>query len=277
MGVAGALIGSAVIGGATSIMGANAQKDAAETAADSAQQTNRETIEFNKWLYGDQKEQAKPWYNAGVDAITQLQSAIKDGTYNYDLSKVNQQQYNPVAFSGNVDVTQDPSYQFRLSQGVNALDHSAAASGMLQSGAQQKAITKYGQDLASQEYANAFARALQTNQTNNSDQANATQINNAANMNTVNTFLTELNNRFNRTASVSGAGQNANQSIANAGANMGNNVTSSLANTGAAVSAAATNAGNATANMYGGVATSANQGVQNYLSYSILKKNGLLN
>ena len=47
-----------------------------------------------------------------------------------------------------------PGYDFRLQQGVNALDRSAASKGMLLSGAQGKAVTDYGQNTASQEWGN---------------------------------------------------------------------------------------------------------------------------
>ncbi len=45
-----------------------------------------------------------------------------------------------------------PGYDFRMEEGVNALNRSAAAKGMLYSGAQQKALTTYGQGLADQTY-----------------------------------------------------------------------------------------------------------------------------
>lgn len=51
-----------------------------------------------------------------------------------------------------------PDYQFRLSEGLKASDRSAAANGMLLSGAQQKALSRYGQGLASQEYGNYWNR-----------------------------------------------------------------------------------------------------------------------
>lgn len=56
------------------------------------------------------------------------------------------------------DFEQDPGYAFRLSEGMKALDRSAAARGGLQSGAALKAAARYGQDMASQEYQNAFNR-----------------------------------------------------------------------------------------------------------------------
>jgi hypothetical protein len=252
MGIEMAILGSAVIGGIASNSAANAQKKASQTAADATVQANADNIAFQKWLYTDQKDQAAPWYNAGVDAITQLQKSIQDGTYNLDLSK-------------------DPSYQFRLKQGVDALDMSAASKGMLRSGAQEKAIEQYGQDLASQEYGNAFSRALQVNQTNNADELNAVQVNNASNLNALNLISGELNNEFNRTASVAGAGQTANNTVANAAQNMGAAVGQSTLNTGNALATNAINQGNATANLYSNLATTANTGVQNYLTYSMFK------
>lgn len=49
---------------------------------------------------------------------------------------------------------QSPGYQFRLNQGIQALDRSAAARGRLNSGAQSKALMRFGQGLASQEFGN---------------------------------------------------------------------------------------------------------------------------
>jgi len=55
----------------------------------------------------------------------------------------------------------DPGYQFRLKQGQNALESSAAARGNLNSGATMKALQRYGQDFGSNEYQNAYARMSQ--------------------------------------------------------------------------------------------------------------------
>lgn len=47
---------------------------------------------------------------------------------------------------------QSPGYQFRMQEGMNALTGNAATRGALQSGATQKALLKYGQNYASNEY-----------------------------------------------------------------------------------------------------------------------------
>jgi len=52
----------------------------------------------------------------------------------------------------------DPGYAFRQSEGMKALERSAAARNGLLSGATMKGIQRFGQDLASQEYQNAFNR-----------------------------------------------------------------------------------------------------------------------
>lgn len=54
------------------------------------------------------------------------------------------------------DLTQDPSYQFRLAEGQKALEKSMAARGMLNSGQAMKAITDYGQNMASTAYDDAY-------------------------------------------------------------------------------------------------------------------------
>ena len=59
----------------------------------------------------------------------------------------------------------DPSYQFRLNQGLGALEASAAARGVLRSGGTLQGVQDYAQDYASQEYQNIYNRALQDWQT----------------------------------------------------------------------------------------------------------------
>ena len=89
--VAGAVVGS-------SLIGANAANKASSTqaaAADQATQLQREM--FNK-----QVELQEPWRQAGVNALAKMQS-------------------------GDVMGYMDPSYQFRLGEGLKALDRQAAA------------------------------------------------------------------------------------------------------------------------------------------------------
>jgi hypothetical protein len=63
-------------------------------------------------------------------------------------------EYTPEMFAKGMD----PGYQFRLAEGMKGLERSAAARGGLLSGGTLKGIQRYGQDMASQEYTNAFNR-----------------------------------------------------------------------------------------------------------------------
>lgn len=67
--------------------------------------------------------------------------------------KINDLYNNPSEF-----LSEDPGYQFRLSEGQKAVERSAASGGFLQSGNLGTALTKYGQDMATQEYQSAFDR-----------------------------------------------------------------------------------------------------------------------
>ncbi len=62
------------------------------------------------------------------------------------------------------DFKADPGYDFRMSEGMKAIERSAAARGGLNSGATLKAITRFGQDTAAQEYGTAYNRFRQGQQ-----------------------------------------------------------------------------------------------------------------
>jgi hypothetical protein len=55
-------------------------------------------------------------------------------------------------------ITQTPGYQFRLAQGQQALERSAAARGRALSGQQLQALTGYGQGMAAQEFGDYYNR-----------------------------------------------------------------------------------------------------------------------
>jgi len=139
------------------------------------------------------------------------------------------------------DFQEDPGYQFRMAEGQKALERSAAARGGLQSGGTMKAIAKYGQDFASNEYGNAYNR-----------------------------FNNDRSQRFNRLSSIAGLGQQANSQMGAAGQNYANQA----GQIGWGVAKAQGDAGMAQANAWGQVA----QAPTNYLMMSNLaKQNGWRN
>jgi hypothetical protein len=124
---------------------------------------------------------------------------------------------------------QDPSYEWRKKQGIDALAASGAASGNYGSGNMGVALQDYGQNLASTEYQNAYNRW-------NQQQAQ----------------------EYNRLASMAGIGQVTAQNLGSEGAQATSNINSYLTNAANALGAGAIGSSNAWASGFGNLA---NQGV----------------
>jgi len=133
--IAAALIGggAAIIGGSIASSGARRAGETQAAAADRAGQLQLD--QFNR-----QVELQAPFREAGVRALGKLEGAAE---------------YTPF---GMAQFQQDPGYAFRLSEGQKALDRQAAARGGLISGGALKAAQRFGQEMGSQEYTNAFNR-----------------------------------------------------------------------------------------------------------------------
>jgi len=137
-GIATAIVGSAVIGGVMS-------SKAAGSAADAQVQSSAEANATQLKMFEQNREDQKPWRDAGVSALGQLSAGTSaGGDFNRDFTLS--------------DFTKDPGYDFRMQQGQRGLDASAAARGGALSGAAIKGAQRYGQDYASGEYQNAYNR-----------------------------------------------------------------------------------------------------------------------
>ena len=244
--VAGAVVGSAVIssnaarkaakeqsGATTQAMqyqtdagerAARIQADAATRAAELQSNATREAAQIQQRVadaqmalereqFNRQVELQQPFRTAGVNALNQLVPLASN--------------YTPF---GMEQFQADPGYSFRMDEGMKALERSAAARGGLLSGSAMKGIQRFGQGLASDEYANAFNR-----------------------------YQTERNARLNPLQSLAGVGQTATQQIGQAGqamtsgmgqtgqsmaANLGNLYTSGASNLGNIATSSANNLGN---------------------------------
>lgn len=123
------IISSGISAGA-SLLGSREVSRASTQAAD-------RTAEVAQRIYDTSRADLAPYRDVGVQSLNRLRD---------------------IYLTGNVPFTASPGYDFRLQEGINARDRSAAARGMLLSGAQQKAIESYGQGLASDEYGAGFNR-----------------------------------------------------------------------------------------------------------------------
>jgi len=148
--VAGAVVASAAIGAYSSNKAAGAQTSAANRATDA------QTAMFER-----QVELQEPFREAGLKGQNRLLEYLGLGG---DVNAPGYGKYATAEF-GMDKFQADPGYAFRMSEGMKALERSAAARGGLLSGANLKNTQRFGQDLASQEYQNAFNR-FQTQRTN---------------------------------------------------------------------------------------------------------------
>ena len=139
--------GSALVGGVFNLFGANneanAQKDAAQIQANAQLQA----AQMQQDRYNQTRGDLAGYRQAGEGATQGLVN-MTNKPFNFQFSQ------------------QDPSYQFRLQQGLAGQNASAAARGGYFSGATGQALQNYGQQAASQEYGNEFNRALMTRQNN---------------------------------------------------------------------------------------------------------------
>lgn len=157
------------------ITGSNQQAKAAKNAANLQYQSTQKASQVQKDMYDQTRTDLNPYNQAGYDSLKQLMGGMGEGGRFMET------------YSGQ-DIYDDPSYQFRLNEGLSAVQSGAAGQGGLLSGATQKALANYGQQAASQEYQNAYERF-------NADQAN----------------------QYNRLANLVGVGQNAAAQVGNAG------------------------------------------------------------
>lgn len=173
--VAVAIGGSALVGAGASLISAGkasgAQRDAAaqSTALQQAQLAQQDR------QYQQDRADLAPYREAGYTALGQLgRGTVDGGEFNRRFTMA--------------DYTADPGYQFRLDQGNRGIQASAAARGGVLSGGTLKALARYNQGAASQEYGASYDR-----------------------------FNNDTTTRFNRLASIANVGQTATNTGINAG------------------------------------------------------------
>jgi hypothetical protein len=166
-GPAGASLGASLGGSLEEVTGGGGGGAARDAARATAEATNRAT-ELQRRMYDENVARQKPFYDVGVNALPELVEASK--YRNFDMNQFQA----------------DPGYAFRLREGQQALDRQAAARGGLISGGALKAATRYGQEMGSQEYTNAFNRY----QTENAARLNPLQSLTGMSQTTANTLGT---------------------------------------------------------------------------------------
>jgi hypothetical protein len=225
--VAVAIIGSAVVGAGASMAASGKAAKTQERASDKATIAQKAALDRQIALQ-------EPFRQGGLTAQNEIMQYLGIG------GDKNAPGYGSLAKSfdetyGGDKFQQDPSYQFRVDEGIKAVNRSAAARGMLESGATLKGLTRFGQREGSQEYQNAFNR-----------------------------FQVERAARLNPLQSLMGSGQSASNVMTGATGQFGQNEASNIYN-----------AGQARASGYIGQSNALNQalgGITNYMVQAPINK-----
>jgi hypothetical protein len=209
---------------------ARIQADAATRAAEIQAQSAREAAAIQQQIadrqiaearrtFEEQRSFLQPYQEPGLNALARIQAGIAPG--------------GEFARPFTMDQFQaDPGYAFRLSEGQKALERQAAARGGLISGSALKAAVRFGQEMGSQEFQNAFARAQ-----------------------------TERANALNPLLALYGTGAETAGALSGAAGGMGSSIGSFLGQSGQAQAAGLLGAGQAAAGGVTGAAGASAQGV----------------
>jgi hypothetical protein len=190
--VATAIVGSAAIGAATTAYtaskAADAQTGAANRASDTQLQLGRESNQLLQNQYDTTRSDLSPYRNAGASSLSDLQARLPflttpptvPNTPNLPnaptapnlptMSQAQKDLLTPLAPDQamldlqkplNIDqatLETLPGYQFARTQGLKAVQNSAAARGLGVSGAALKGAATFSQGLADQNYNNYFTQ-----------------------------------------------------------------------------------------------------------------------
>jgi hypothetical protein len=194
-GPAGAAAGAALGGGLEEATGGGTSGAVREAANTSAAANDRALAEQRR-VRDENIAMLQPRLTAGNNALAQMQS----GAF---------AQPGPFRF-GAGDLVLDPGYNYRLAESEKALQRRQAVGGNLFSGGALEAARRNAQDMASQEFGNAYNRALTG----------------------YNADVARSNTGYNRLAGLANVGQTAGTQIGTAGQNYATNAGNLMMNQG---------------------------------------------
>lgn len=244
--------GAALAGTAGSMYASNqaakAQSRAARDAAAATSAAGQRATDAQERMFERQVELQEPFREAGLTAQNRMLTLL-----GLEGGEAGAPDYGRYAKDFTMaDFEADPGYGFRMSEGMKALERSAAARGGLLSGATLKGITRFGQDTASSEYLNSYNRY----QTNRANQLNPLQ-------------------------GLYGSGQTAANTLSNAAGATGTGLANTYMNVGQGLSNAAMAGGQARASGYINMASALNQGLSTganlYMQSGYLNQQNQLN
>ena len=201
--------------GAGSAIGGLGQAYAGQRAAGAQVDAANLAIEAQRRARDEDIARLQPRLTAGNNALAQMQS----GAF-----------AQPAAFRfGKGDLVLDPGYEYRLAESEKALNRIKSREGNIFSGGALTAATRNAQNMASQEFGNAYNRALTD----------------------YNADVARSNTGYNRLAGLADIGQTAGTQIGAAGQNYATNFGNLTGQAGQAAGAGYLGAGNTFNNLFG--------------------------
>jgi|ERR1700742_2395876 len=197
--------GSSALGAIGSIIGGNNAADAQKDAANSATNTQMQ-------MFNTAQENLAPYNKFGQNTITNLLAPALPGLA------------APVSMD-EATLKNTPGYQFNLDQGLQAIQNSASARGLGNSGAALKGAATFASGLADNTYQNQFNNATANN-----------------------------TNTFNKLLQIASLGENAGAGVGNAAIQTGQSIGNNIIGAGNAQAASYLNTGNSINNGLQGVA-----------------------
>ncbi len=213
-----AAIGGSLIAGNASKKAANTQAAASDRASAVSDAQFQQTRTDQLAQLAQQREDGKPYREAGYGALSQLVGGMAPGG-----------EFNRQFSMDDIMRNRDPGYDFRLEQGEQGINRAATASGSRYSGATLKALSRFNSNMASQEAGAAHSR-----------------------------FKSDLGDRFNRLSGLAGTGQTAVSQAGQAGQNAYGTIASMGAQNASNQGNAMQNAAAARASGYVGTANAVN-------------------
>lgn len=221
---------SAAIGAGGSLIGGAISSGAAGDAADAQTAAANRATDVQRKMFEETQKNLKPFIQGGTTGFNALLKAA-GLSLDEDGNVVGDPLTSPLLKPVTMDqatLEATPGYKFNLDQGLRAVNNSAAARGLGDSGAALKGAAEYATGLADSTYQNQFSNAV-TNQTN----------------------------QFNRLMSISNLGQSSAANQGTIGTQTAANIGNNLIGAGNAQGAAAIAGGNAWNNAFGNIGSMA--------------------
>lgn len=231
--------------GGLNLAGGYLSSEAAKDAANAQLGATQAAIDESRRQFDLSRADLQPFMQSGYKANDRLSVLL-----GLDPSKSGESGYGDLSrrFTAS-DLENDPVYQsgleFGLNEGRKGINERAKATGMFDSGATLKALTRYGNDYGSTKANESYNR-----------------------------FNTDNTNLFNRLAGLSGAGQTATNTVTSAGANTSSNIGSLLTGSGNSRAASIVGGANAWNNALTGIGTAMKDAQTNDILQKILKERG---